>query len=71
MTNLNLDSGKQYDHEYSDDSGRTWTPTSTHCSAMVESDVLHAAEEGLPVTVNGQVVVIDEGPSLTRWTPRT
>jgi len=71
MTNLNLDKNKQYDHEYSNDGGRTWVPTNTNCSAMVEAEVLHANDEGLPVTVNGQVIVIDEGPSLTRWTPRS
>lgn len=71
MTNLNLDRTKDYDHEYSDDGGRTWIPTNTNCAAMVEADVLHAGDEGIPVTVTGQVVVIDEGGSLTRWTPRT
>ncbi|MFB7440239.1 hypothetical protein ACFC01_18080 [Streptomyces mirabilis] len=68
---LNLDSSKDYDHEYSDDGGRTWIPTNTNCSAMVEAEVLHAQDEGLPVTVHGKVIVIDEGPSLTRWTPRS
>ncbi|MGW1497568.1 hypothetical protein ACWCQW_03070 [Streptomyces mirabilis] len=68
---VNVDSSKDYDHEYSDDGGRTWVPTNTNCSAMVEAEVLHAQDEGLPVTVTGQVIVIDEGPSLTRWTPRS
>lgn len=71
MTILNLDRAKDYDHEYSDDRGRTWIPTNTNCSAMVEADVQHADDEGLPVTVNGEIVVIDEGASLSRWTPRT
>ncbi len=70
MTNLNLDRSKDYDHEYSDDGGRTWIPTNTNCAAMVEAEILHAHDEGHPVTVNGQVVVIDEGATLTRWTPR-
>lgn len=68
---FNLDRNKQYDHEYSDDGGRNWIPTNTNCSAMVAADVLHAEEHGLPVHVNGQIVVIDEGASLTRWTPRS
>ena len=71
MTELSLDKSKDYDHEYSDDGGRTWVPTNTNCSAMVEAEVLYAQEQGNPVTVNGQVIVIDEGPSLTRWTPRS
>lgn len=71
MTKLNLDRNKQYDHEYSNDRGHTWIPTNTNCSAMVEADVLHAEDNGIPVTVNGQVVVIDEGSSMTRWTPRS
>jgi hypothetical protein len=71
MAHLNLDSSKDYDHEYSDDGGRTWIPTNTNCSAMVEAEVLHAEEQGNPVTANGQVVVIDEGSSLTRWTLRS
>lgn len=71
MRDLNLDKNKQYDHEYSDDGGHTWIPTNTNCSAMVEAEVLHAEEEGRTVAVTGQVVVISEGASLTRWTPRT
>ncbi|NUS83674.1 MAG: hypothetical protein HOY75_13240 [Streptomyces sp.] len=71
MTRLNLDRNKQYDHEYSDDRGRTWTPTNTNCSAMVEADVAVADREGQTVTVNGQIVIIDEGDSMTRWTPRS
>jgi hypothetical protein len=71
MAQLNLDSRKDYDHEYSEDGGRTWTPTNTNCSAMVVADVQYAEEQGLPVTANGQVIVIDEGDSLTRWTPRS
>lgn len=71
MTQLNLDRNKDYDHEYSNDRGRTWIPTNTNCSAMVEADVLYAEDSGIPVTVNGQVVVIDEGSSMTRWTPRS
>lgn len=71
MTALNLDSSKNYDHEYSDDGGRTWIPTNTNCSAMVVADVMYAEEQGRAVTVSGQVVLIDEGDSLTRWTPRS
>lgn len=71
MPQLNLDRNKDYDHEYSDDGGHTWIPTNTNCSAMVEAEVLYAEEQGNPVTVNGQVVVINEGSSLTRWTPRS
>ncbi|MEJ8671878.1 DUF6011 domain-containing protein [Streptomyces sp. MS1.AVA.1] len=71
MTELNLDTSKDYDHEHSEDGGRTWIPTNTNCSAMVVADVLYAEEQGNPITVTGQVVVIDEGTSLTRWTPRS
>jgi len=71
MDQLNLNRSKDYDHEYSTDRGRTWIPTNTNCSAMVEADVLYAEDNGIPVTVNGQVVVIDEGDSMTRWTPRS
>jgi hypothetical protein len=71
MAQLNLDRSKQYDHEYSTDGGHTWVPTNTNCSAMVEADVAVADSEGHPVTVNGQVVIIDDGHSLTRWTPRS
>jgi hypothetical protein len=71
MAHLNLDSSKQYDHEYSDDGGRTWVPTNTNCSAMVVADVQYAEEQNRPVTVNGQIVIIDDGDSLSRWTPRS
>ena len=71
MANTNLDHSKQYDHEYSTDGGHTWVPTNTNCAAMVEADVAVANSEGHPVTVNGQIVLIDDGHSLTRWTPRS
>jgi hypothetical protein len=71
MRDLNLDRTKDYDHEYSDDGGHTWIPTNTNCAAMVEADILHAEDQGHPVTVTGQAVVIDDDGRLTRWTPRT